>query len=323
MALIRVAILRGGPSAEHDISMQTGTSVLQAISPDEFEVWDVIITRSGEWIMNGRSWFPERLLALVDVVFVALHGSFGEDGGVQKVLDRAGVRYTGSGVYPAALSFNKMFTKDALRESGIKMPPHFPVSAESRQNVHAVSERISDLFGPQYVIKPVSSGSSVGTMMVQNPALLPRALDDALAQFDQVLVEKKIIGKEATCGVVDRFRGEERYALPPVEITPPIKSPFFDYNAKYGGETEEFCPGRFSKDEKNEIERASRLAHDTLGLRQYSRSDFMIAPDGVYFLEINSLPGLTEQSLFLKALDAVGSTYKELIRHLLQDALER
>jgi D-alanine-D-alanine ligase len=212
-------------------------------------------------------------------------------------------------------------TKDVMREHGIKMAPHMTVSSESRGNVHGIASAIGGMFGPQYVIKPVASGSSVGTMMVENPALLPQALDDALSIYDQVLVEKRIAGREATCGVLDRFRGEETYVLPPIEIVPPESAAFFTNAAKYDGSTDEICPGRFARRETEEMERVARLVHETLGLSQYSRSDFMVAKDGVYFLEVNTLPGLTSESLFPKAMVAVGSTYEELVRHLIQDAL--
>jgi len=322
MQHIRVAVLRGGPSEEYEISMQTGAGVLAAIDREIYEPIDVIITKGGIWLYDGREWFPEQLLALVDVVFLALHGAFGEDGKVQRMLDRYGVPYTGSGAYASHIAINKAMTKDQFRELGVQMPPHMLVSNDSQKNVHKVADAIGGMFGPQYVIKPVSSGSSVGVMMVQNSALLPQAIDDALKTYDQVLVEKRIIGREATCGVLNRFRDQEVYTLPNIEIIPPERSGFFARDVKYTGETQEICPGRFSKREKEEIERVAKLVHEHLDLSQYSRSDFMINPEGVYFLEVNTLPGLTSESLFPKAMSAVGSSYEELISHLIQDALD-
>lgn len=324
MRNIRVGVVRGGPSEEHDVSMLTGAAVLEALSDDsdQFEPVDIVVTRSGSWLYNGREWFPERVLGLVDVVFIALHGAYGEDGKIQRVLDRYNVPYTGSRAYASSMAMNKVLTKDFLRDHNIKMAPHMVVTDASKGNTHRVSEAIGSMFGPQYVIKPVSSGSSVGTMMVQNIAMLPRALDDALKTYDQVLVEKRIIGKEATCGVLNRFRNQDVYALPPVEIVPPEAAGFFDRTVKYDGSTEELCPGRFTRAEKRSMEETARAVHDLLGLSQYSRSDFMVHPDGVYFLEVNTLPGLTTESLFPKAMTAIGSSHKELIRHLITDALE-
>lgn len=319
----RVAVIRGGPSEEYDISMLTGLGVLEAIDRTHFDPIDVVVTKSGEWLYAGAIRFPEQILSHVDIAFIALHGAYGEDGRIQRLLDRYNIPYTGSKAYPSGIAMNKVLTKDHVRDIGVKVPPHMVVSQDSRKNLYNMAETITDLFGPQYVIKPVSSGSSVGTMMVKNPALLPQALNDALSVYDQVLVEKRIIGKEATGGVINRFRGEDLYALPPVEIIPPAGSDFYDKDIKYTDKTQKVCPGCFSRDEKREIERLSKAVHTHLDLSQYSRSDFMVAPDGIYFLEVNTLPGLTVESLFPKAMVAIGSSYEELIQHLLLDALRR
>ncbi len=203
------------------------------------------------------------------------------------------------------------------------MAPHLIVSKSSERNLHKIAENIIDRFGPEYVIKPVASGSSVGTMMVKNPALLESALRSAFEHYDKVIVEKRIHGREATCGVIERYRDQHLYSLPPIEIVPPQSADFFDYKVKYDDTTKEICPGRFSRDVKEEIERAAKRAHETIGLSQYSRSDFIVADDGIYFLEVNTLPGLTKSSLFPKAITAVGGTYEDFITHLITDALER
>lgn len=322
MQNVRVAVLRGGPSEEYDISMQTGASILDALTKSPFDPFDIVVTKKGEWLHKGRETFPEQLLAHIDVVCIALHGAFGEDGKVQRLLDRYGVPYTGSGAYASGVAFNKVLTKDFLRDHGIKMPPHMVVTSDSKDNPTPVAEAIGKMFGPQYVVKPIASGSSVGITIVQNAMLLPKVLQEALDTYDRVLVEKRIIGREATCGVVNRFRDSDVYVLPPIEIVPPQRADFFDRTVKYDGTTEEICPGRFSREEKDEMERVSKLVHEALGLQQYSRSDFMVAPDGLYFLEVNTLPGLTTESLFPKAMTAVGSSHRELVQHLITDALE-
>jgi D-alanine-D-alanine ligase len=175
------------------------------------------------------------------------------------------------------------------------------------------------MFGPEYVIKPVSGGSSIGTKIVSQSNLL-RELQASLAESGEVIVEQRIIGKEATVGILENFRNEQYYQLPPIEIVPPAKSIFFSADVKYTGETEEICPGRFSKNEKEELMNTATAVHQALGLRQYSRSDFIVSDDGVYFLEVNTLPGLTAQSLFPKSMEAVGSNYNDLVTHLLSTA---
>lgn len=319
---MRVAVLRGGMSDEYAVSIATGAGVLEAIDRERYNPIDVVITRGGEWLVDGRVRYPEHVLQVVDVAFLALHGAYGEDGTIQRLLDRYCVPYTGSKAMPSSVAFNKALTKDSLKHTGIKMAPHLTVSRRSKDNIPRIAESIADRFGTQYFIKPVASGSSVGTMMVKNPALLPQALHDALEIYDEVIVEPRIMGREATCGVIERYRDQDLYALPPIEIVPPQKSDFFDADVKYSGETEEICPSRFSHEIKKEIEHAAKIAHQTLGLSQYSRSDFIVADDGVYFLEVNTLPGLTKQSLLPKAIVAVGGTYGDFITHLLTDSLE-
>jgi D-alanine-D-alanine ligase len=321
MMKTRVAILRGGLSDEYAVSLATGAAVLEAIDRNQFDPIDIVITKTGEWLIDGRVRYPEHVLQAIDVAFLALHGAYGEDGTIQRLLERFCVPYTGSKPMPSSVAFNKALTKNSLKNTDVKMAPHMVVSRDSINNTHMVAEKITDMFGPQYFIKPVASGSSVGTMMVKNTALLPQALKDALSLYEEVIVEPRIIGREATCGVVERYRDTPLYALPPIEIVPPIKSEYFDATVKYSGETEEICPARFTHDVKQEIERVAKLVHSHLGLSQYSRSDFIVADDGIYFLEVNTLPGLTKQSLLPKAIDAVGGTYCDFLTHLLTDAL--
>jgi D-alanine-D-alanine ligase len=321
MSKIRVAVIRGGLSNEYKVSLMTGAAVLESLDTEHYEPLDVIISRNGEWLHNGRVFQPEHILQSVDVVFNALHGEYGEDGTIQRVFDRHSVPYTGSKAFASSIAMNKVLTKDFLKHTDIKTAPHVHVTRDSLPHIGSVAERIVDTLGTQYVIKPVSSGSSVGTMMVKNPLLLPQALTDALGTYEEVMVEAKIAGREATCGVVERYRDQDLYALPPVEIVPPAHTDFFDHSVKYNGTTEEICPARFDRNTKDEIERVSKLVHTELGLSQYSRSDFMVADDGVYFLEVNTLPGLTSESLLPKAIEAVGGTYSNFIIHLIDDTL--
>ncbi|MBX2866802.1 ATP-grasp domain-containing protein [Candidatus Kaiserbacteria bacterium] len=323
MSKIRVAVLRGGPSDEYDLSMQTGKAVIDALDPEQFEVLDVVVTKNGEWLYAGKARFPEQILASVDVAFVALHGAFGADGKVQRLLDRMGIPYTGSKSYASGVAVNKVLTKDFLRDKGIKMPPHMVVSQDSLRNIHGLSENIASMFGPEYVIKPVDSGSSLGAMMVQNTALLPQALTDALNTYPQVLVEKRIPGKEATCGVVNRFREKNAYVLPAIEVQPGA-SGIYDADAKQDCVSHEMVPGNFSSKQKQELEKLTKDIHEYMGLSQYSRSDFVVGDDGeIYFLEVNTHPQLTPQTSLARGVESVGSSFKELIEHLVRDALRK
>lgn len=321
MQKYRVAVLRGGPSEEYDVSLRTGENVLGALDRELYEPLDVVITKAGEWLLQGRVRTPAEVIGHIDLGFIALHGVYGEDGTVQRLFDAAHVPYTGSGAFPSAVALNKAITKDRLANAGVRMARHMLASASARNNVRGLVDAISGLFGPKYVVKPVTGGSSIGTCIAENTEALYLALGKALAQYEQVLVEEFIAGKEATCGVINNFRNQPVYVLPAIEIVPPDSALFFDYEVKYDGSTKEICPGRFARHEKDEIERLARLAHETLELSQYSRSDFIVAPDSIYFLEVNTLPGLTSESLMPKALEAVGCSYTQFINHLVEDAL--
>ncbi|MBY0310007.1 D-alanine--D-alanine ligase [Patescibacteria group bacterium] len=316
----RVAVLRGGPSAEYDVSMITGAAAIAALSELGYMVKDIIITRQGEWLDQGFVRNPEQLINGIDVAFLALHGAYGEDGTVQKIFERHRIPFTGSRSFPSAVAFNKILTKRALESHGIKMAKHQQLSQNDVTDVIETARAIASDFGPQYIIKPIASGSSVGTMFVRDAALLPQALEDALKQSGEVMVEEFIRGREATCGVLEGYRGERIYALPVVEIIPPDAAGFFNAEVKYNGATQEICPARFTYHEKAQIEEIARFVHDELGLSQYSRSDFILRDGRPYFLEVNTLPGLTAESLFPKAMKAVGGDLKQLIKHLIETA---
>ena len=322
MKCSQVAVLRGGPSSEYDISLQTGKGVLDVLANESCHVRDIIISRGGDWVVEGFKKTPEQALVGVDIVFIALHGAYGEDGTVQRILDRLGVPYTGSGAYASALAMNKALTKDFLQQHGIKMAKHLKLTRDGTANVRQAVEKVSELFGPEYIVKPVAGGSSLHTQAAHGSLELTKALEEAFLHTDAVLVEERIRGREATVGVLDKYRGIEHYTMPVIEIVPPATADFFAADVKYTGETEEICPGRFSAPERDELLAAAQKVHQVMGLRHYSRSDFIVRPDGVYFLEVNTLPGLTAASLFPKAIDAVGGTYRELITHLVNLALK-
>ena len=318
----RIAVLRGGPSEEYDVSLRTGESVLAALESERYEPLDVVITRAGEWLLQGRVREPHELLASVDGVFIALHGAYGEGGTLQRLIERLHVPYTGSRAFPSAVARSKAIAKDRLAQAGVRMPRHMLVGASARDNVQGLADSIAELFGPKYIVKPTNSGASLGVRIAENRAVLPAVLSEALAEYEQVLVEEYIAGREATCGVVENFRGERLYALPSVEIIPPSGAVFFDYQAKCSASAGTVCPSTFSLREKDELAHLARLAHETLELSQYSRSDFIVGKDGIYFLETNTLPWLTENTPIQKALEVVGCPYEHFVNHLMADALE-
>ncbi len=309
----RVGVLRGGPSPEYEVSLKTGKKILSLDIPG-YEWRDIFIDKHGVWHLDGLAKKPFSVLSGVDGVFNALHGTYGEDGYVQELLDTYQIPYTGSGRVASALAMRKDLALNCCVEQGIQIPASLLVrEGDSREDVVSFYGK----FSPPLIVKPVSAGSSVGIFLVSSEEELNGAIDEAFKFSSAVLVQEFIEGREATCGVIERFRGESVYPLFSVEIVPHFSN-FFDYEEKYGGKTFERCPGNFSKEENLEIQRIAKLMHSSLGLRHYSRSDFVVCPErGVFFLEVNSLPGLTETSLFPLELDASGIKFEEFVKNVL------
>ena len=320
-----VAVLRGGPSSEYEVSLRTGAEVLKTLDPERYQGRDVFIDRQGAWYVHGAPALPERALRGVDVVFNVVHGEYGEDGRLHAILETFGVPYTGPERFATTLAFNKQRTKDAVSKLGILVARGVVADKPAEAELEEMTHLLFRSFPMPAVVKPVIGGSSVGVTLARDFHSLRDGLERAFAIAPKALVEEYIRGREATVGVIDHFRGERAYALLPVEIIPPSGNPFFDYDAKYGGGTQEICPGNFSAAEKDALMDLSRRAHEGLGMRDYSRSDFIVSKRGIYFLEINSAPavGLTEGSLLPKAVAAVGSELSDFVSHIIELARAR
>lgn len=323
--LLRVGVLRGGPSNEYEISLNSGAAVLSALKNnffDRYDAKDIFIDREGVWHVGGVATAPADALRHFDLAFNALHGTFGEDGKIQHFFETHQMPFTGSGSLGSAIGMNKAMAKKLLKQEGINVPYDREIPSDAiRRDVIAVSRDLFNSFLMPAVVKPAASGSSVGVHVVRYYDDLPEALTDAAQHGDTVLIEEFIPGIEATCGVVEGFRGQELYALPPIEIR--SANGFFDYAAKYAGQSQEIVPATFRDGVKKGIESLAQKIHRVLGLRHYSRSDFIIHPRrGIYVLEVNTLPGLTHESLMPKALRAVGSDTHEFVDHLIQLALQ-
>lgn len=315
MQRVTVGVLRGGPSSEYEVSLNSGATVLAELDRAKYDPKDLFVDKKGVWHIQGVPMPPDRALRHIDVVFNAMHGEYGEDGTVQRLLDTFGVPYTGSDAVASALAFNKQRTKEVAARLGVKVPQSVIV-----EPVSDLDRAVLDLFRSRSmpaIVKPVIGGSSVGTRLAHNFNELYDGITDAFNVSPKVLVEEYVKGKEATVGVVDDFRGESAYPLFPIEIIPPATCAIFDYEAKYGGKTIERCPGNFAEVEKKELTRLAKEVHKGLGLRHYSRSDFIISPRGIYFLEVNTLPGLTSESLLPKAVKAIGTKLSDFFDHLL------
>jgi D-alanine-D-alanine ligase len=286
----RIAVLKGGPSAERDVSLRSGAAAAEALREAGYEVGEVIVDDSS-FVMPTAT----------DLAFLALHGTFGEDGQIQKILAARGIPYTGASAEVSRIAFDKEKTKDKLRRHGVPTPEGQLV------------RRLEEITLPLPVfIKPNAQGSSVGTHPVTTREELASALADALKFDTDVLVERFIRGRELTVGVL----GDE--VLPIVEIHP--LDGFYDYANKYTkGRTEYFCPARLPEEISSLIRQYALTAHRAIGDPVYSRIDFLLEDD-VFpsCLEINTIPGMTATSLLPKAAAAVGITFPQLCRRIVE-----
>lgn len=325
--MIRVGVVRGGPSNEYEVSLATGASVISAIQErlqDKYKPVDILITKDGKWHVGGIEIEPQNLRDKVDVVWNALHGKYGEDGTLPNLLESIGIPYTGSGQFGSNIGMNKMLSKDFARKSEIKTPREYIVedirngTTDIARDVY-LKEQVQNIFlklSPPWVVKPLSGGSSIGISIVKTQGELLEALTELSEYEGDIMVEEYLFGKEATVSVLDNYRNQEHYAFLPIEIRVP-QNRFFDYEMKYSGEAEEISPGNFSQIEKALLMEYARRIHRELGLRHYSRSDFIVTPKGVYFLEVNTHPGLTNQSLLPKSLPPIGMEFHDFVDHVL------
>ena len=305
--------------------MRSGEQVLKALGADAV---DVTIEADGEWRVDGHAGSTigqslDRLRAEADVVFIALHGPFGEDGVVQGLFEAIGMPYTGSGVSASGLAMDKVRAKAIYRDAGLPTAPALAVTAESFVGrEEATLDEIGRVVGWHSVVKPAADGSSFGVSMTVDRASVRTALAPMVAAGRTALVERRIEGMELTCGVLEHEDG--RRPLPVTEIAPTDGYAFFDYEAKYTpGATREITPARIDDSLRDEVQRLAVQAHEALGCRDMSRTDFIVEGDTPWLLETNTIPGLTTNSLLPQAAAAAGLSFEDLVRHLVARARAR
>ncbi len=351
---IRVGVLTGGASAERDISLAAGAQIQRSLPKDKYEIvlLDPLafmvknpaltdqqraqaqeLLRGGGHVVSGRP-LPIGLeeeietasKALVpatnaitgssepiDVVFISLYGTWGEDGRMQGLLDTLGIPYTGSGVLASALAMDKVMAKTVLKANGLDVPRGEVVRTASGSDL----ERARGVGLPAFV-KPVASGSSVGASIVRRGEDLGPAIEGALRFDERALVEEYLKGTELTVAVIGN---DDLTPLPVIEIVP--KREFFDYHAKYdAGESDEICPARIPEDVAKRAQDLAVRAHRALECRGMSRTDFVWAGDRMVALEVNTIPGMTANSLLPRAAKAAGIPFGDLLTRLIDWALE-
>jgi D-alanine-D-alanine ligase len=295
---LNITVMLGGPSAERQVSLRSGAAMAGALRTLGHKVQE-LDPQAGNWVLPQGT----------DVVVLALHGTYGEDGTVQRQLEALGVPYTGCDSVASRIAFDKVLTKKQLAAAGVPTPPFVALSAAA--TAWPVGWR------PPVVLKPVRQGSSVGLHFVNRIAEWQAALADALRYDSEVLVEQRVVGRETTVGIL------ADQALPVVEVRP--KEGAYDYQNKYTpGNTEYFCPAPFPPDVTQRVQAAGLAAFRAVGGRDFGRVDIMLTEAGdPWVLEVNTLPGMTETSLLPKAAAAAGLSFAELCQRMVDLARHR
>ncbi|MGC9359658.1 MAG: D-alanine--D-alanine ligase family protein [Anaerolineae bacterium] len=346
---IRVAVLFGGKSGEHEVSIASARSVMRAIDGIKYDVRPIAITKQGRWLAGEEAQAllqgdagsllaqksaenkAGRTLALeeaaqslfdIDVVFPVLHGTYGEDGTVQGLLELVGLPYVGAGVLGSALGLDKIAAKDVLRANGVPVVPGIPVQRSRwSKEPNGVLEDAERRFGYPMFVKPANMGSSVGVAKAHDPQELARALDMAARYDRRMLVEPAINAREIECSVLGN---DDPVASVPGEVVP--CNEFYDYNAKYvDGSSVLHIPADIPEEMAESVRSYAVRAFLAIDCAGMARVDFFLCRDtgNLYVNELNTIPGFTDISMYPKLWEASGIPYSELIDRLIALAFER
>jgi D-alanine--D-alanine ligase len=324
MTTLRVVVLMGGPSSEHEVSLKTGQAMLDNLNRDTYEVIPVQITKSGQWAFGEDKYLSlaEGLAELqqrqVDVVLIGLHGTFGEDGVIQALFDLHGITYTGSPAAASLLGMNKTVSNALYESAHLPLPLSRTFGEDEIDDIHHV---VATEFKLPVVVKPEAQGSSRGVHIVKTTHDLLPAAQDALGFGGPIMVQEFIQGREVSCGVLESADGSLR-ALPPTEVQP-LVSEFFDFQAKYSpnGARETTPPENMDPAIIQAIQSQAMKAHQLLGCRGYSRTDMIVRDDVAYLIETNTLPGMTATSFLPQQAHAAGMSFGELLDGIIQRAV--
>lgn len=341
MRQIKVAVLLGGTSPERDVSIISGKYVTEGLreagyivkpidpalgvnQPENEEELFISAIKETPPTEEELAKFSNKnviecinshLLDDVDVVFIILHGKWGEDGTVQALLDLRGIKYTGSGVLASAIGIDKNMSKIVFKHYGVQTPDWFTVR-KNNFDLKEIRTKIEKSFSYPCVVKPNDQGSTVGLTVVKSPEEIEQAIELAFKYSDLIIVEDFIDGKELTVGILGNM------ALPVIEIIP--KGGIYDYYHKYTkGATEYIVPAEIPKEWTQKLQEQALLAFESIGCKGFARVDFRVKENGeIYCLEINTIPGMTGTSLVPKAAKAAGIEFPELVDRIVKLALE-
>lgn len=306
---LTVALLAGGKSAEREVSLKSGEQVFQSLDKDKYDIRRYDPSVDLPRLAGDAS--------QIDVALIILHGRMGEDGTIQGLLESLEIPYQGSGVLGSAIAMNKILSKQLYVQAGLPVAPYLVMDRTRPEPPAHVMEQL----GLPVVIKPEHEGSSIGLSIVRDADSLLDALQLAWRYDRRCLVEKYISGTEITCGVLGN---DSLQALPLVEIIPGEGHDFFDYKAKYTpGASSEICPARISAEITDKAQKYGIAAHKALFCRGYSRTDMIVSENDIVILETNTIPGMTQTSLYPQAAAAAGIPFSALMDRLIQLAMEK
>lgn len=328
MPKLKVALLMGGTSSEHAVSLSSASEVFNNIDRTKYSVVCIQWRKDNSWVAYKTDSITEIvseyanaaecfLSVCPDIVFSALHGVNGEDGKIQGFFEMLSIPYTGSGVFASAVGMDKSFSKVLCARLGFDVAKELMIS---RTGIESAAELVGREIGYPCVIKPNRSGSSVGVSIVKEREAVAAALAAALAEDENILVEEFISGREFSVGVLENPVSGEAMALPVIEIIP--GNEFFDYDAKYTeNASQEIVPADISDTQTRAMQAIAVAVHAALGCKGYSRTDIICNDERMTVLEINTLPGLTKTSLLPKEANAIGIKYSEFIDMLIANGL--
>lgn len=305
---INVAVLMGGNSPEHEISLISGAEVVKNLDRGKYEVFPIVIPKTGFNWQIGKQLKNDK----IDVVFIVMHGPNGEDGTVQGFLESLAILYTGSGVLASALGMDKIYSRKLFTQAGLTVPKYVVVEKGDDPD-NAWKKLKLPVF-----VHPHNQGSAIGSNLVKWKGQLKGVVARAHKYSSLALVDEYIKGVEVTCAILGN---ENARALPLVEIRP--KHEYFDFEAKYDPKlTDEIVPARISKPLTKKAQGAALTAYKALGCHAFGRVDMIIKNNKIYVLEVNTIPGLTPVSLFPKAAKAAGITFPRLLDKIISLALD-
>jgi D-alanine-D-alanine ligase len=303
-----IGVLMGGLSGEREVSFRSGKNCLSALQARGYNAIGIDALRDVAQRLDEEE---------VEVAFLALHGRFGEDGTIQGLLEMMDIPYTGSGVLASALGMNKIAAKKVVRGSGVPTPDYLEIGPHD--DLDEACDRVEAELGLPVMLKPVEEGSSLGVSKCHDSAELRSAVENGRGSFGAVFVEEFVTGTEITVGVLEQ-RGTA-IALPILELVP--HNEFYDYEAKYTeGMTDFVLPARLAPDVYAEAERMAVAAFKAVGCRGYARVDMMVDAAGTpWFVEVNTLPGMTDTSDLPAQARAAGISYEDLVETILLTAV--